>query len=98
MVVVYEFLRVLIDTWAPYGPILDCLTFNGEVGYGFPMSAMTDEQRDEYGPWLYLMLEKGIKWLLFCPKVFRSLPHQLAYDQYHRQVVEKQTNSTKTIY
>lgn len=42
-VVAQEALWVLMDTWTPHGPNLDCFTFDGEVGYGFPMSGAMEE-------------------------------------------------------
>lgn len=44
------------------------------------------------------MVERGAGWPLLCLLFLCSLPHQLAYNQYYRRVVEKQTYSTKLGY
>lgn len=78
--VAQEALQALIDTWAPHGPSLNRLTFDGEVAYNILVSGEIDEQWEKYGGWLYFALEKGVEWPLLCPKVFSSLTHQLIYD------------------
>lgn len=52
MVAIQEILRVLIETWILCRPSLTCMIFDGEVGYEFPVSGMTNEQRALYGPWI----------------------------------------------
>lgn len=67
-----------METWTPHGLSLSCVTFDGEVGYGFLVIRAIDEQWAIYGACIWFVLEKVIEWLLLCPNLFCLLPCQLA--------------------
>lgn len=54
-----KMLRVMMELWIPHGPSFFCLTFNSEVGYGWPVLSVMEEQWAMYGAWLWFALVKG---------------------------------------
>lgn len=50
--VAIEMIRVMMDSWMPHSPSFYHLTFNGKVGYGWPVPSTIEDQQAMYGAWL----------------------------------------------
>lgn len=66
--------KFLLDKWTPHESRLDCLTFDGEVGYSWELEVVGVTANRLFEVFVWLTVNKGMMWPLLCPPFSCSMP------------------------